>query len=154
MPADSDPTVPGLPARWRPFGTRVAGWFFGSLFVFLCGFMWFALGDLRSRFPEREVWSSVGLGLLVLLGLHAMMRSRVDATERGLTVVNGFRRRRFEWAGVVHVSLPPGAPWAVLDLADGTTVPAMGIQGSDGARAQQSVRELRTLIETFQPRGH
>ena len=32
--------------------------------------------------------------------------------------------------------LPPGAPWATLDLADGTTVSAMGIQGSDGDRAQ------------------
>ena len=28
--------------------------------------------------------------------------------------------------------LPPGAPWATLDLADGTTISAMAIQGSDG----------------------
>ncbi len=32
--------------------------------------------------------------------------------------------------------LPPGAPWATLDLADGTTISAMAFQGSDGARAQ------------------
>jgi hypothetical protein len=34
----------------------------------------------------------------------------------------------------------------VLDLADGTSLPAMGIQGSDGARARTAVRELRALL--------
>ena len=38
-------------------------------------------------------------------------------------------------------TLPPGAPWATLDLSDGTTVSAMGIQGSDGARARRAVRD-------------
>ena len=55
-------------------------------------------------------------------------------------MVNGYRSRRFEWNEVVAVTLRPGSPWAVLDLADGTTVPAMGIQGSDGARATAQVR--------------
>jgi hypothetical protein len=44
------------------------------------------------------------------------------------------------------VHLPPGAPWVVLDLADGTSVSALGIQASDGARAHQAVRQLRALI--------
>jgi hypothetical protein len=35
----------------------------------------------------------------------------------------------------------------VLDLSDGTTVAAMGIQGSDGPRAARQVREVRTLVE-------
>ena len=43
--------------------------------------------------------------------------------------------------------LPPGAPWVTLDLADGTTVAAMGIQGSDGDRAKRAVRELRAIAE-------
>ena len=40
----------------------------------------------------------------------------------------------------------PARPWAVLDLADGTSQPAMGIQGSDGARARRAVAELRLLL--------
>ena len=50
-------------------------------------------------------------------------------------VVNGYRRREYEWAEIVAVHLPPGAPWVTLDLADGDTAPVMGIQGSDGDRA-------------------
>jgi hypothetical protein len=65
---------------------------------------------------------------------------------RLLVVVNGYRRREYEWAEVLAVHLPPGAPWATLDLADGTSQPAMGIQGSDGARAHRAVAELRLLI--------
>ena len=61
-------------------------------------------------------------------------------------MVNGYRRHDYEWAEVLAVHLPPGAPWAVLDLADGTSQSAMGIQGSDGARAQRAVRELRLLL--------
>jgi hypothetical protein len=62
-------------------------------------------------------------------------------------VVNGFKRRDLEWTQVLAVSLKPGSPWVVLDLSDGTTVPAMGIQASDGLRATRQVRELRGLVE-------
>ena len=64
-----------------------------------------------------------------------------------LVVVNGYRRREFEYAAVVDAYLPPGAPWVTLDLDDGTTVSAMGIQGSDGARAQTALRELRAVLD-------
>ena len=39
-------------------------------------------------------------------------------------------------------------PWAVLDVADGSTVAAMGIQGSDGSRAHAQVRRLRALVDS------
>jgi hypothetical protein len=45
------------------------------------------------------------------------------------------------------VTLRAGAPWAELDLSDGTTVAAMGIQGSDGTRAERQVQQLRELVE-------
>ncbi len=89
----------------------------------------------------------VGLGLLLYAGGYALARSRLVARENGLTVVNGYRTRRYEWNEILAVTLGPGSPWAVLDIADGTTVPAMGIQGSDGARAQAQVRRLRLLVE-------
>ena len=47
----------------------------------------------------------------------------------------------------MEAHLPPGAPWVTLDLDDGTTVSAMGIQGSDGARAQTALRELRAVLK-------
>ena len=44
------------------------------------------------------------------------------------------------------IHLPDGAPWATLDLADGTTISAMAFQGSDGRVARDGVRQLRALI--------
>ena len=95
-------------------------------------------------------WQRVTMVLLLLLGygcLHALVRSRVDAHRDGLVVVNGYRTRRLAWPQVVAVHLPPGAPWATLDLGDGSAIPAMGIQGSDGDRARAAVRELRELLD-------
>ena len=68
------------------------------------------------------------------------------ARAEGLTVVNGYKTRRFEWNEVLAVQLRSGSPWAMLDLSDGTSVAAMGIQGSDGPRAVQQVREVRALV--------
>ena len=154
MPADSEVPVPTLPARWRPIGTRIAGWFFGGLFVVISLAMWFGLGELRHRFTGPEIFTMLLLMFGLLACLHAMMRCRVDATEDGVTIVNGYRRRDLDWASIVNVTMPPGAPWAVLDLVDGRTVSAMGIQGSDGRRAMRHVREFRALVNAHHPRGH
>ena len=62
-------------------------------------------------------------------------------------MVNGFRTRRLAWEEVLAIHLPEGAPWATLDLADGTTISAMAFQGSDGRRARDGVRQVRALID-------
>jgi hypothetical protein len=88
----------------------------------------------------------VVIGLIVAGILHMLARSRVVADDRGLTVVNGLRTHEYEWAEVLGVSMGEGAPWPTLDLADGSTLPAMGIQASDGDRARRAVAELATLV--------
>ena len=97
----------------------------------------------------KRVLGALALGLLFYAGGYALARSRLVARDSGLTVVNGYRTRRLEWNEVLAVTLRPGSPWAVLDLADGTTVPAMGIQGSDGPRATAQVRQVRRLVEAL-----
>ena len=62
-------------------------------------------------------------------------------------MVNGFQTRHLEWEEVLGIHLPEGAPWATLDLADGTTISAMAFQGSDGRGARDGVRQLRALID-------
>ena len=42
--------------------------------------------------------------------------------------------------------LPTGAPFAILDLADGTSRQALAIQSADGDRATIAVRQLRMLL--------
>jgi len=146
MPADSD--LPSLPHTWRPFGVRMAGIVLGLGLVVVCALTWFGFDEeTRSRFTtfQRGTLFVVGLGAFALW--FALVRSRVVAEAERLVVVNGYRRREFAWPEVIAVRLPPGAPWVTLDLADGTTAAAMGIQGSDGDRAKRATRELRAIAD-------
>ncbi len=136
-----------LPHTWRPLGVRLAVIFFGGMLLAICAFAWFGFDpSIRARFTFFQRSTLVALGLLAASVGHALARSRVVADEDGLLVVNGYRRHVYAWAQVVAVRLPQGAPWATLDLADGTTVSVLAIQGSDGDRARTAVRALRTLI--------
>lgn len=136
-----------LPHTWRPFGVRMAGWVFGGALALVCLVVWIAFGpEVRSRFTPFQKGTLVFLGLLGVALLHAVGRCRVTAATTGLTIVNGYRSRTFEWAEVLGISLRRGAPFATLDLADGSSLSVFGIQGSDGSRATSAVREIRTLI--------
>jgi hypothetical protein len=153
MPAVSEPArVPGppapvLPHTWRPLGVTLAVVFLGVMLAVVCVFAWNAVGpDVRARV---SIWQNVTLALLALLAVavaFGLVRCRVTATEAGLDVVNGYRSYHYEWAEVLAVYMPPGAPFPTLDLADGTSRPAMGIQAADGDRAKQAVRALRVLL--------
>ncbi len=163
MPAGSDPApkqppaVPSLPLRLRPLGVRIAAVLFGVILVGTVVLVWLTLPSAaQDGFTVLQRITVAGMVLGVLAIGHALGRCRVDADEEGLTVVNGYRSHRLTWQQVVSVSLRPGSPWAVLDLSDGTTRSALGIQGSDGARAVRQTRQLRALVESraaADPRG-
>jgi hypothetical protein len=147
MPAASE-SLPALPHRYRPLGVRFAAYLAGGLLAVVCLAVWIAFPpEVRAKFTAFQIITILLLGAGAAACGYALTRSRVDATTGGLVVVNGFKRRDLEWSQVLGVSLKPGSPWVLLDLSDGTTVPAMGIQGSDGARAARHVRELRALVE-------
>lgn len=81
--------------------------------------------------------------------LAQLARVRVVADDSGVTVVNIAGRRHLEWAEIVQVNLRPGDPWVFLNLSDGTSLPALGIQpGIDKQQAIADARALRTLAET------
>jgi PH (Pleckstrin Homology) domain-containing protein len=150
MPAGSEPAGRpiSLPHTWRPLGVRLAALVFGGALLVVCAMAWVGFDEeIRDRFTTPQKVTLVGLGILVAVSLHALSRSRIDADTERVVVVNGYRRRVFARHQVVAVTLPPGAPWATLDLDDGTTVPAMGIQGSDGDRAREAVRQLRLVLD-------
>lgn len=147
--------LPALPRTWRPFGARLAGTLFGAMLLAVIIAVWIAFGaDVRAQFTAFQRITLIFLGLLAFATWFALMRSRVTASERGVTVVNGYRRRDYEWAQVLAVTLRRGAPWAALDLSDGTTVSVLAIQGSDGERATRAVRELRALVEEHGATDH
>lgn len=142
MPAASD-----LPRTWRPLGTRLAAFFFFGALLLVSAASWVLLGEeVRSRIHPA---SGVIVLIIYAMGavvVYALARCRVDATEQGLVVVNGFSRHTLEWPQVLAITMPVGAPWAVLDLADGTTVSAIAIQATDGPRARDAVQTIRELI--------
>jgi hypothetical protein len=85
-------------------------------------------------------------GVLALLS-----RPKVVADDEGVTVVNLTRTRRLAWAEILQVNLREGDPWVFLDLSDGTSMPALGIQ--PGIGKQQAIRDARALRALAEARG-
>ncbi len=152
--ASGETVTPPLPHTWRPFGVRMAGAVLGAMLVAVVVAAYLGLdAHERSKFTGFEQATLVFIALLAIACWYAVMRNRVTATERGLTVVNGYRRRDFEWAQVLGISLGRSAPWAGMDLSDGTSISVVAIQGADGPRADAAVRQIRALIsERSRPR--
>ena len=148
MPADSDPLPFALPHTFRPFGVRVAAYAFGAMLLAVTLVIWFAFPpEVRDQFTLFQRGTVIVFAIATAAAGYALARSRIETREDGLTVVNGYKSRSYEWTEVLAVSLRQGSPWATLDISDGTTVSAMGIQGSDGARAVKQVRQLRALVD-------
>lgn len=150
MPADSDPhdARDDVPVRFRPLGVRIAATALALTLLLLSTVIWVTFpAEVRASFTPMQRATLILVAVLLGAIGYALGRSRVDATETGLTVVNGYRTHRYDWSQVLAVTMRSGSPWAVLDLSDGTSQPAMGIQSSDGARAKAQLRRLRALID-------
>jgi PH (Pleckstrin Homology) domain-containing protein len=144
-------SVPALPVRWRPRRGRLVphGLAAASLAAVI------AVALLVPTFQPPDRVALVILGALVAVALYFFGRCELRAGPGGLTVVNVLRTTELGWAQVLDARMQPGEPWPTLDLADGTTIAAMGIQSTDGAHARQALAELRGLIaahgETAEP---
>ncbi len=146
MPAASEPLA--LPHTFRPLGVRLAIYAFGALLYGVTLVIWFAFPpEVRDQFTIFQRATVIAFGLAAGAAGYALARSRVVARADGVTIVNGYKSRRYEWNEVLAIRLRAGSPWAEVDLADGTSIPAMGIQGSDGARAVAQVRQMRALLD-------
>lgn len=138
--------VPPRPFTLRPFGVRVA--VYGLLLSLgaVCAAVWIAFGpEVRAQFTPFQLSTLAFLGLLALASGHALGRSRVVVREDTLTVVNGYRTHQVSWDDVTAVRMRRGAPWASLERRDGGVTGMLGIQNSDGTRAETAVRQLRAV---------
>ena len=131
-----------LPVRWRPSRGRVVPHVLsvlslGAILVLALVVPTFALADRTAL---------IILGGAVAVALYFFGRCELRAAAGGLTVVNILRTTELDWAEVLDARMEPGEPWPTLDLADRTTMAAMGIQSTDGEKARQAVTELRALI--------
>jgi hypothetical protein len=144
--------APSLPWSYRPLGVRLMLALLTVLLLGVVGFLVVALPpEVRDDFTPFQVITLAALLAVALLAMYGLMRCRVRATDAGVEIVNGYRRRRLEWPQILKVSHRRGDPWAVVDTDAGTTVAVMAIQGSDGARARTAVREFAALVEQQTP---
>ncbi|MFJ9468786.1 PH domain-containing protein [Streptomyces caniferus] len=139
--------LPSLPVTFRPTRTRVVLYAVGI--AQLAALTVIAL--LLPKLGGGERLSFVLTGLLVLAVLLLLGRPKVVARQEGVTVVNLTTRRELAWAQVLRVNLREGDPWVHLDLADGTSLPAMGIQ--PGIAKDQAVRDARALRDLTEKHG-
>ncbi|MFB9551602.1 PH domain-containing protein [Nocardioides luteus] len=136
-----------LPHTWRPVGAQVMGWFLVVALAVACTVVWVGFSpEIKAQVTTFERLTFGFLGLLILACVHALTRSKVVAHEDGLTVVNGYKRRDLEWAEILAINFPSGAPWPNVDLSSGHNISMLAIQASDGASSKRAVRTLRRLV--------
>ncbi|MFI6349743.1 PH domain-containing protein [Streptomyces sp. NPDC050560] len=141
---------PELPVTFRPAATR-AVLLAGGAAVFAALTV---IGALLPGIGPGERASFAVSGLLILAVLVLLSRPRISADTEGVTVVNIASSRRVAWPEIVRVNLRAGDSWVFLDLSDGTSLPALGIQtGLAGQRAVRDARALRALAAAHSPAG-
>ncbi len=134
---------------YRPLGARMVSGVAGSVIVALIAFLWVMLpADVRAEFGWFERGTLLLVFAVIIIVLYGVFRTRVTASERGLSVMNGYHRHDFDWPELVAISLTSHRPWAIVDLSDGSTVAVMALQTSDGPRATRSAREISAMIAT------
>ncbi|WP_460063396.1 PH domain-containing protein [Streptomyces sp. YKOK-I1] len=136
--------LPSLPVTFRPGRTRAVLLSAGVvIFLVISG-----VAMLLEKLGPGERLSFVVTGALIFWALAQLARVRVVADDSGVTVVNIASRRRLDWAEIIQVNLRPGDPWVFLNLTDGTSLPALGIQpGINKQQAITDARALRALVE-------
>lgn len=142
MTASATDRPTALPVTFRPARTRAVLLSAGTaLFLAIT-----LLGLLLDQLGPGERISFVFIAALLAGVLFLLARPKVVADEDGVTVVNIVSKRRLAWAEILQVNLRPGDPWVFLDLSDGTSLPALGIQpGIAKQRAVADARALRAL---------
>jgi Na+/melibiose symporter-like transporter len=139
---------PELPKVYRPLGARMVSAVSGFVLVSVVAFLWAMLpAHVRAEFGWFQRVTLIAFFVAVIVLLYGVFRTRVKLEERGIAVTNGYRRHELSWAEALAISLTANRPWALLDLADGTTVAVMALQTSDGPRATRAAREIAALIE-------
>ncbi|MFV5997759.1 PH domain-containing protein [Streptomyces sp. NPDC056231] len=133
------PELPALPVTFRPTRTRVVLLTVGAAMFVVITVIAMSLEQLS---PGERI-SFIFTALLFFAVLALLSRPKVVADDQGVTVVNLTRTRRLSWAEILRVNLRVGDPWVFLDLSDGTSMPALGIQ--PGIAKEQAIRDARTL---------
>ena len=142
------------PATYRPLGARVVAVVAGASLTAIMLVLWVALpDDVRATFTWLQTSTLLLFWAATLAVLNGIARTRVRSDSAGISVLNGYRWHHLAWPQVLSITLPRGAPWAIIDTADGSVVAVMALQAADGDRARHAVADLRKRIDAHSGRG-
>lgn len=133
---------------YRPIGARIIAYVAAGCFLAMFGVIAVVLpADVKDGISPAQLVTLLVILLGALGVLHGIGRTRVATDAVGVHILNGFRYHDLEWAEVIAIELGRGAPWAVIDTADGTVVQVMAIQAADGSRARDALRRIRAELD-------
>nr|MCW2728725.1 hypothetical protein [Aeromicrobium sp.] len=130
---------------FRPGGARIVSYAVAVIMLGLTAVIAFALPD-EIAFTTAETVTLWIIIIAVLVLLHGVGRSFVKATDTGIEVLNGYRRRQLAWTEVEGIAMNTGAPWPTLVTKDDERIMLFAIQGTDGRYAREAVAYLRGRV--------
>jgi len=130
---------------FRPVGPRMVAYGASGVLIVLTVVIGAALPDVIT-FTIAEVFTLALVLGAALIGLHGVARSYVEATDEGLNILNGYRKRHVDWADMKGIAMNAGAPWPTLVLKDDERVILFAIQGTDGPAAKEALTYIRSRI--------
>lgn len=152
VPTPPPAPLPTLPRTFRPRRGRIAILVAAVALTVSLAVVAVILpspGRTADGFTTTDRLGFVAVGLVLVGGLVLLARPHVVADADGLRVVNVGRSHTLAWSQVVGVRLAPGDAWLVLDLDDGSTLAAMGVQSADGDRGRRDAETIGRLAETL-----
>lgn len=117
-----------------------------ALLVVLCGIAVLLPSGGAHGWGLGSRVSVVVFALVCVWFLHRLASVRIETDDQGATVVNILTRRRLEWSEIVSVRLSRDDAWLMLDVSDGSSLAAMGVQRSEGTLAQKQARDFARMV--------
>lgn len=132
-----------------PRRLRIVGSIFAGALVIIVIVGWITLpAHLRALFTVFQLITLLAVLVVIVAMIAGLALSYVRADADGVTMRNGLFSRHFGWEQVQGIVYRTGDPWATLhvgDPDDPRRQMMLGIQRSDGARADRAVLELSRL---------
>jgi hypothetical protein len=133
-------------APFRPHRGRVLPLVMAAVALVVCTGVAVGMGATGQwAAGDQLMLVALGAGLAAFLWRYASIRAVPDAD--GITVRNLLVTRRVEWADVVEVRFPEGAPWVSFELADDDELAVMAVQRADGEVARAEAHRLALLVD-------
>lgn len=141
------PVTAGDRVVFRPWRARLVVYTCAAaVFVVLAGIAVLLPSEGPNGWGPGSRLAVVVFAMAVVWFMHRLAAVRVVTDEAGVEVVNVLTRRRLEWAEVVGVRLSRDDAWLMLDVSDGSSLAAMGVQRSEGELAQRQARDFARLV--------